>query len=148
MSNDKAKDTTIENNDEISQLSEEEKQKIAQAQCDMGFCYCRGENVKKNYKKAVECWRKSAELGNAIAQYFLGFSYETGEGVRKNQKKAFEWYRKAAEQNMPNALGFLGYCYEGGIGVKKNMTKAMEYYHKAAALGNTSIQNYLAEIED
>ena len=148
MSNDNEKNATIDNNDEISQLSEEEKQEIAQSQCEMGFCYCRGENVKKNYKKAVECWRKSAELGNPLAQFELGLSYDVGQGVRKSQKKAFEWYRKAAEQNMPDALGFLGYCYEGGIGVKKNMTKAMEYYHKAAALGNTSIQNYLAEIED
>ncbi|MDE4699642.1 SEL1-like repeat protein, partial [Klebsiella pneumoniae] len=41
---------------------------------------------------------KSAEAGDAKAQYNLGVAYATGQGVRQDNRTAVEWYRKAADQ--------------------------------------------------
>ena len=55
------------------------------------------------YDLATECYRKSAEQGDAEAQYNLGNCYRYGEGVEQNYEKAVEWYRKAAEQDYADA---------------------------------------------
>ena len=92
----------------------------ARAEFNLGNCYWNGEVLsaseqasyaylkslgyeKKqvyscNYEKAVECYFKSAEKGNAKAQNKLGYCYERGLGVAKNLKEAIKWYRRSAEQ--------------------------------------------------
>ena len=47
--------------------------------------------------------RKSAEQGDAKAQYELGTFYECGIIVVKDQAEAVKWYRKAAEQGDADA---------------------------------------------
>jgi uncharacterized protein len=37
---------------------------------------------------------KSAEQGNAIAQFNLGWMFDNGIGVAKDEMKALEWYLK------------------------------------------------------
>ena len=61
--------------------------------------YQQGEQYYSNqeYGKAVECFRRSAELGDAEGQYGLGVCYAEGTGVEKNEQEAVKWYRKAAE---------------------------------------------------
>ena len=43
--------------------------------------YQNGDGVIKDYKKAVECYTKSAEQGYARGQYNLGVMYRNGYGV-------------------------------------------------------------------
>ena len=77
----------------------------ADAQCNLGICYYKGEGVPSNYDKAAEWWRKSAEQEYAKAQYYLGYCYYYGIGdVPKDLIKAVEWFRKAAEQGNKNAI--------------------------------------------
>ena len=47
--------------------------------------------------------RKSAEQGNAQAQYNLGVCYAKGNGVTKDYAEAVKWFRKAAVQGHQNA---------------------------------------------
>ena len=47
---------------------------------------------------AFNRYRRSAEQGNAEAQYKLGYCYEYGVGVEKNRAKAFECYKRSADQ--------------------------------------------------
>ena len=78
------------------------------------MCYDNGEGVAKNAYEAVKWYRKSAEQGNASAQYNLGLCYEFGSGVGKDTSEAVMWYRKAAAQNYERAkerLDALGYSY-------------------------------------
>ena len=75
----------------------------ATAQCDLGYCYEKGQGVSQDYYKAVEWYRKSAEQGDATAQFNLGVCYEYGQGVGKSISKAMEWYRKAADQGDEDA---------------------------------------------
>ena len=56
-----------------------------------------------DYEKAVYWCRKSAEQGNAKAQFKLGNCYYNGEGVEKDLDKAIYWYEKSAEQGNEDA---------------------------------------------
>ena len=56
-----------------------------------------------NYAKAVELFRKAAELKNKDAQYWLGVCCENGQGVEIDLDQAQEWYQKAADQGHEKA---------------------------------------------
>jgi hypothetical protein len=58
----------------------------------------KGNGVPKDDVEAVKWYRKSAEQGNADAQYNLGVCYEYGYGVPKDHAEALKWYLKPAEQ--------------------------------------------------
>ena len=47
--------------------------------------------------------KKSAEEGQAEAQYFLGLIYFIGKGVDRDKQEALKWFRKAAEQGHAKA---------------------------------------------
>jgi TPR repeat protein len=40
--------------------------------------------------------KKSAEQGDAIAQYSLGIMYDNRKGTLTDKKQAFYWYKKSA----------------------------------------------------
>ena len=104
---------------------------------DLGNAYYAGKNgKKKDFAKAVECYRKAAEKGYARGQRNLGFMYENGEGVAKDFTEAVKWYKKAANQGFAQAQYDLGRMYEKGRGVKKNMTTANLWYQEAAKQGH------------
>ncbi|WP_418642377.1 protein kinase domain-containing protein [Vibrio chaetopteri] len=53
--------------------------------------------------KAVKWFRKSADQGNAKAQYNLASMYEQGRGVDKDMTEAVRWYVKSAKQGNKDA---------------------------------------------
>ena len=65
----------------------------AAAMEDIAFIYCH--NVKNN-AKALECYKKSAELNHHEAQYDLAVCYACGYGTNPNEKSAVEWIKKFA----------------------------------------------------
>ena len=95
-------------------------------------------------KKSFNWYYKSAERGNASAQFYIGYYYASGYGVKKDPHQAFKWYSRAAEQNNPSALNNLANCYEYGKGTSVDLTKAVHYFEEAAKLGNTTAQKNLA----
>ena len=60
------------------------EQGYADAQYNLGFCYCEGEGVSQDYTQAVYWLRKAAEQGNADAQFLLEGCYCYGEGVTRD----------------------------------------------------------------
>lgn len=84
--------------------------------------------------------QKSAEQGDADAQYHLGNCYWQGRGTAKDETNAVNWYRKAAEQGNASAQYNLGYCYSQGKGTAKDDTKAFNWYTKAAEQGDADAQ--------
>ena len=68
-------------------------------------------------KQAVSWFQKSAEQGDADAQYILGYMYAEGRGVPQDDKQAVSWFQKAAEQGDADAQNNLGVMYENGRGV-------------------------------
>ena len=64
----------------------------------LGDCYYYGYGISKDLTKAIECYTKAANQGDAKAQYNLGLCYYYGQGVSQDYEKAFHWYEKAANQ--------------------------------------------------
>src|ERR1039458_7809232 len=71
----------------------------------------------KEYREALERYRKAAELGDTGAQTVLGRIYANGMGVAKDDAKAAQWYREAAEKGVAEAQTALGWMYANGKGV-------------------------------
>lgn len=71
------------------------------------------EAIGKYDAEAARWYRKTAEQGDAKAQWCLGRCYESGDGVIQDKDEAVKWYRKAAEQGHGPAME----CLEG---LKKN----------------------------
>jgi TPR repeat protein len=92
----------------------------------------------------LESLRKTAEQGDARAQYELGEMYDKGEGVAANSNEAVKWYRRAAEQGHPGAQWQLGYKYEYGSGVAVDNVESIKWFRKAAEQGHGIAQFELA----
>ncbi len=71
------------------------------------LCYYGGPGLKKDLRKAAECYRQSAELGEIGGQSWLGQLYMKGEGVPKDLEQAAYWFRKAAAQGDAGAKYYL-----------------------------------------
>ena|GEM_PF-795281 len=105
---------------------------------DLGWFYENGIGTEKNLVKAFECYKKSADRGNASAMGGLGLCFENGKGTAKDEKEAVRWYSKAAELGDGWALNQLGLCYYNGIGLVKDYSKAYQKFKMAAEKDNAS----------
>ncbi len=90
--------------------------------------------------------QRTAEQGNAEAQFSLGFVYDYGLGVPEDDIEAVRWYRLSAEQGDAEAQAFLGYMYETGEGVPQNYAEAVRWYRKAAFQGKDQAQAGLGRL--
>ena len=98
-------------------------------------CFIKGE-----MDKAVSCFKKSAELGNAEAQWQLGACYFVGKGIRENKQEAVKWFRLAAGQGNAEAQWRLGFCYFYGEGIWEDKQKAVKWFRLAAEQGGAEAQ--------
>mmetsp|Transcript_176 Transcript_176/g.463 ORF Transcript_176/g.463 Transcript_176/m.463 type:complete len:498 (-) Transcript_176:170-1663(-) len=77
---------------------------------------------KSNISKAIENWKKAADLEAEDAHYHLGWCYEKGDGVQQDFKKSFEHYR-AASAKVADAQKKIGLFYLHGQGVEQKDVK-------------------------
>lgn len=70
----------------------------------VGLYYEEGKGTEKNGSKAIEYYKRAAELGLAVAQSNLATCYKEGTGCEQNLEKAKEWAMKAAKQGQENAI--------------------------------------------
>jgi TPR repeat protein len=116
------------------------------AQCNLGLLYLSGEGVRKDPLEASKWFTKSADQGNAEAQYQLGCLRFDGFGLRKDVEEAVQWFHKSALNGNKNALYQLGKVYQAGNHVEKDIYKAIKLYENAVSKGSQSAQLELAEI--
>ena len=83
-------------------------------------------------RPALDDLIKTAEQGDAEAQFNLGVIYDEGQGVPQDYAEAAKWYRMAAEQGDADAQFILGVMYDEGQGVPKDDTEAVKWYRLAA----------------
>lgn len=76
--------------------------------------------------------RKSAEAGDATAQYRLGLLYDEGSGVPQSSVQAKEWVEKAATQGHAGAQVHLGTIYLQGNGAPQSAQMALFWFSRAA----------------
>lgn len=100
---------------------------------------------KKDYATACDYYQKSAELGNAEAQFNLGFAYYNGEGVERNYTTATMWFKRSAKQNFAKAEYNLAYCYLYGRGVPHDYDKALAFLESSANSGFKQAQITLSD---
>jgi len=90
---------------------------------------------------------KSAENGNAGAQFTVARSYELGKRVKSDKAKAIQWYTKAADQGHTDAAYRLGLLYYKGLGgFKIDLKKAFNYLSQAAKANHKNSQANLAKM--
>ena len=100
-------------------------------------------NVPQSANKDMDQIRKSAEQGDAKAQFMLGGIYYSGQGVTQDYGEAMKWYLKAADQGNADAQFLLGVIYFNGQGVTKDTAEALKWLRKSAAQGKTAAINLL-----
>ena len=91
--------------------------------------------------------RKSADEGDATAQFLLAGMYVEGKGVPKDASEAVKWYRKAAEQGDDGAQLSLGVCYVTGDGVGKDLAQGFAWFSISDTNGNEKAREFLATLE-
>jgi TPR repeat protein len=79
--------------------------------------------------------QKSAQAGDAIAQYKLAMIYYEGNGVERDDAEAMKWLQKAAQQDHIEAQYVLGVMYEKGESVPKDDDQAYKWISMAARQG-------------
>lgn len=83
---------------------------------------------------------RSAQSGDAIAQFKLGLKYAQADGVARNEVEATKWLMKSAEQGYSDAEFIVGVMYANGDGVKRSDIEAGKWFLKAAKKGDPFAQ--------
>ncbi len=73
-------------------------------QYGLGRIYEDGTGVTRDYVKAAEWYRKSAEQSNPASQLRLGELYSAGKGVKRDLLEAYMWMTVAGSLGHPEAL--------------------------------------------
>lgn len=63
----------------------------------LGICYYFGDGVNQDRKKAVELYRRAAELDHAGAACELGLCYIDGDGIDRDVDEGIRWLERAVE---------------------------------------------------
>lgn len=104
-----------------------------------------GEQATASLAQIFEWYARSAELGNAAAQYNVAMMYANGETVNVDYQQAAYWFGKAAAQEFPPALYRLGEMhYFGRGGLTRNLQRALGLFQAAAQRGDSDAQVNLA----
>ena len=98
----------------------------------------------ENIESSAELLRRTAEGGNADAQWKLGSCLAMGQRLPVNYAEALKWYEKAAVQGHPLAGSALDWWFERLSGVPKEAPAAVEWYLRAVEQGDSSAENNLA----
>jgi TPR repeat protein len=93
-------------------------------------------NNRAEYEATAKALRKSAEEGDASAQFRLGQLYDEGTGVPKDYGQAKEWFEKAAKQGHVGAQINLGTLYLQGEGAPQSDHMALFWFRQAAEQGD------------
>jgi uncharacterized protein len=82
--------------------------KSATAAWNLGQCYFGAQGVDQDVPKALEVWKKAAEMGHGCAASTAAMVYLAGDGVAPDRKEALKTATRAAELNDPSGLVVLG----------------------------------------
>ncbi len=112
------------------------------AQFALGQRYAHGEGVPRDFRKAVEWYRKAARQGHPAAQYSLALNLDTKDSPENPEV----WLRLAAAQGHAEAQVELGRIHERGSEAATWQREAMKWYREAAAQGHAEAQSDLGRM--
>lgn len=85
-------------------------------------------------------WRRAAEQGDAIGQFFIGYCYQHGLMVPEDPKSAFDWFTKSAAQRNSDAMLEVAVLCAFGLGTEQNGIAYARWINDAIAAGNSSAE--------
>lgn len=94
--------------------------------------------------KAIELWRRAAEVGRRNTQYHLGVAFATNADMPIDLEQSIRYYRMAAENGDCEALYNLGTMYANGEGVTRDEAQGIALIVRAAEMGQILAQSYLS----
>lgn len=134
----------FKNEKSSGQLEARAEKGDAAAQNAMGERYEYGRGVEKDFKVALDWYRKSADQKFLDGQNNLARLLETGRGTEKNYPEAIALYRAAAEKGYAPSQSNYGYMLAHGRGAEVDHTEAVKWFEQAAAQGYALGQYNLA----
>lgn len=102
----------------------------------LGGMYDNGKDVQKDHRKALEFYKRAADLNDPKAQNNYGVSLQ--DFCEKDQPDYIEgvrYFQKSAEQGNIHGMANYGFSLLYGDGIEQNIPKAEEYLRKSADLG-------------
>ncbi|CRF49195.1 hypothetical protein HHE03_07940 [Helicobacter heilmannii] len=105
---------------------------------------------KRYMNEAIECYEKSAKLGDVESYYELGKLYSNDMTLRSfkgcpNFTKALEYLKKAGDMGDTRSYAMLGRFYLKGRGVPVDINKGLEYLNRAVDMGSVEACFRLAD---
>ena len=82
-----------------------------ESQLKIGQSYMIGENIPKDYREAMNWFKKSADLGNAEAMKNIGSIYYGGGSDFEDYERAMNWFKKSANLGNAEAMSCVGSMY-------------------------------------
>ena len=115
------------------ELWEQEKEKKnAQAICNIGLLYLKGEGVPQNLDKATEYFNQGAALNNASCFFNLATMYQNQIGFEQDEQKAIELFKKAAALKHEGAAFRLALLFLKDKTNQEGLQDGFEYMVQAA----------------
>ena len=105
---------------------------------NLGWMYANNLGVATDYQRAIEYFRKAADLQNGDAMNNIGWLYQNGWGFPKpDPREANRWFKKAAAAKSTLGMNSLGWVYENGFGIaNRDYQQALEWFRRAADAAN------------
>lgn len=129
-----------------SALNDIKMPKAPAQQFKLGKQYENGLGVKKDFEKAVMCYREASINGNTDAMIKLGLCYLQGKGVRKDEVNAVRWFQKASKKNSAEGHYLLAKAFATGTGIDKDIDQAKDYAKKAQASGYAKAKELISQL--
>lgn len=99
---------------------------------------------RKDFKKAMELFRRADAAGSFPAKVSIGELYYLGQGVPKNLCEAKKWFDQGSKNEDPVARFYLGRMYANGECTKPDLNRARAYFQ----LAKPALELALATNED
>ena len=111
----------------------------------LGELYGNALGTKRDYNKAVEWYRRAADLGDREAMFALAMARMAGRGGGPaNREEAAKWLASSAKLGEPKAAYNLALLYLDGQTFPQDVKRAAELLRVAADAGNPEAQYALA----
>lgn len=108
---------------------------------ELGRCHREGDGMPKDPAKAIECFIKAADMGDAGAASTLGYMFMSGEGCDVDNTKAEMYLRIAAEAGVAAAMCNLGFLLNDVPGHEE---ESLGFLESAAGMGSVTAMKNLA----
>lgn len=118
----------------------------ANSEYEAGKNFLHGRGVDKDPGKALEHFRKAAELGHIEAPGAIGYFYSVGLVVEKDEAKAADCFQKGSEKGSALAKFNLGRFHLDGKGGLSGTETGLGLMEESASLGLPEAHAALAEI--